>query len=145
TGVGRTLLAEAAKSVLNCSMELGGNAPFIVFDDADLETALDGAMVAKMRNAGEACTAANRFYVQDGIYDRFVAGLKQRMGAMKVGAGTEPQTECGPMITRKAVDKIEALVADATKRGAKLALGGTRHQGPGFFYPPTILTDVPRD
>ncbi|MEO5808411.1 NAD-dependent succinate-semialdehyde dehydrogenase [Devosia sp.] len=145
TGVGRTLLAEAAKTVLSCSMELGGNAPFLVFDDADLDAALDGAMVAKMRNAGEACTAANRFYVQDGIYDRFVAGLVARMGALKVGPGTDPQTECGPMITRKAVDKINALVADATTKGAKVALGGQRSEGPGFYYPPTVLTEVPAD
>jgi len=145
TGVGRTLLAEAAKSVLSCSMELGGNAPFIVFDDADLETALDGAMVAKMRNAGEACTAANRFIVQDGIYDRFAQGMAQRMAALRVGPGTDPATACGPMITRKAVDKIEALVGDALERGAQVLVGGERPQGPGFFYPPTVLVDVPRD
>ena len=145
TAIGRVLLAEAAKTVLSCSMELGGNAPFIVFDDADLAAALDGAMIAKMRNAGEACTAANRFYVQDGIYDRFAAGLVERMAALKVGAGTDPQTACGPMITRKAVDKIEALVADATKRGARILQGGTRPEGKGFFYPPTVLADVPRD
>ncbi|KKB86804.1 succinate-semialdehyde dehydrogenase [Devosia limi DSM 17137] len=145
TGIGRVLLAEAAKTVLSCSMELGGNAPFIVFDDADLEAALDGAMIAKMRNAGEACTAANRFYVQDGIYDRFAAGLSARMAALKVGAGSDPQTACGPMITRKAVDKIEALVADATTRGARILQGGVRPGGKGFFYPPTVLADLPRD
>ncbi|MDB5615586.1 MAG: NAD-dependent aldehyde dehydrogenase [Devosia sp.] len=145
TAIGRVLLAEGAKTVLSCSMELGGNAPFIVFDDADLEAALDGAMIAKMRNAGEACTAANRFYVQDGIYERFAAGLVERMAALKVGAGTDPQTACGPMITRKAVDKIEALVADATKRGARILQGGARPEGKGFFYPPTVLADVPRD
>jgi succinate-semialdehyde dehydrogenase/glutarate-semialdehyde dehydrogenase len=145
TAIGRVLLAEAARTVLSCSMELGGNAPFIVFDDADLEAALDGAMIAKMRNAGEACTAANRFYVQDGIYDRFAAGLVARMAALKVGAGTDPQTACGPMITRNAVDKIEYLVADATTRGAHVLLGGTRPQGKGFFYPPTVLAEVPRD
>ena len=110
TGVGRTLLAEAAKTVVSCSMELGGNAPFLVFDDADLNAALDGAMVAKMRNAGEACTAANRFYVQDGIHDAFVAGLAARMAAMTVGPGTDPATQCGPMITAKAVQKIDRLV-----------------------------------
>lgn len=145
TGIGRVLLAEAAKTVLSCSMELGGNAPFIVFDDADLEAAIDGAMIAKMRNAGEACTAANRFYVQDGIYDRFAQGLVERMAALAMGPGTDPATACGPMITRKAVDKIETLVADATKRGAKISQGGERPQGKGFFYPPTVLTDVPRD
>ena len=145
TGVGRVLLAEAAKTVLSCSMELGGNAPFIVFDDADLEAALDGAMIAKMRNAGEACTAANRFYVQDGIYDRFAQGLVARMAALKMGPGADPQTACGPMITRKAVDKIDALVRDATTRGASILQGGTRPEGKGFFYPPTVLGDVPRD
>ena len=145
TAIGRVLLAEAAKTVLSCSMELGGNAPFIVFDDADLEAALDGAMIAKMRNAGEACTAANRFYVQDGIYDRFAQGLVKRMAALTMGAGTDPATACGPMITRKAVDKIESLVADATIRGAKVLQGGKRVEGKGFFYPPTVLTEVPRD
>ncbi|QQR38288.1 NAD-dependent succinate-semialdehyde dehydrogenase [Devosia rhizoryzae] len=143
TGVGRTLLAEAAKTVLSCSMELGGNAPFVVFDDADLEAALDGAMVAKMRNAGEACTAANRFIVQDGIYDRFAEGLTKRMAALRVGAGTDPATACGPMITKKAVDKIESLVADAVGKGARALTGGERPQGQGFFYPPTVLVDVP--
>ncbi len=142
TPVGRLLLAEAAKAVVNCSMELGGNAPFVVFDDADLEAALDGAMVAKMRNAGEACTAANRFIVQSGIHDAFVAGLVRRMAAIKMGPGTEPATGCGPMITRKAVDKIERLVADAVTRGAQVQLGGARPAGKGFYYPPTVLTGV---
>ena len=145
TAIGRVLLAEAAKTVLSCSMELGGNAPFIVFNDADLEAALDGAMIAKMRNAGEACTAANRFYVQDGIYDRFAQGLVKRMAALTMGAGTDPATACGPMITRKAVDKIGTLVADATIRGAQVLQGGKRVEGKGFFYPPTVLTEVPRD
>jgi succinate-semialdehyde dehydrogenase/glutarate-semialdehyde dehydrogenase len=142
TGVGRTLLAEASKTILSCSMELGGNAPFVVFDDADLDAALDGAMIAKMRNAGEACTAANRFIVQDGIYDRFAEGLAKRMGALRVGAGTYISTECGPMITRKAVDKIDSLVTDAIEKGAKVLVGAKRPAGPGFFYPPTVLTNV---
>ncbi|MCX5493337.1 NAD-dependent succinate-semialdehyde dehydrogenase [Kaistia dalseonensis] len=145
TGVGRTLLAEAAKHVISCSMELGGNAPFIVFDDADLEEALDGAMIAKMRNAGEACTAANRIYVQSGIHDAFAEGLSRRMAALKVGAGREAATECGPMITRKAVDKIDRLVKDATDRGARILCGGTVPDGAGFFYLPTVLADVPPD
>jgi succinate-semialdehyde dehydrogenase/glutarate-semialdehyde dehydrogenase len=145
TGVGRTLLAEAAKTVVSCSMELGGNAPFLVFDDADLTAALDGAMVAKMRNAGEACTAANRFYVQDGIHDAFVAGLAQRMQAMKVGPGTDPATQCGPMITRKAVQKIDRLVSDAVSRGARIVTGGQPLAQDGFYYPPTVLEDVPQD
>ncbi len=145
TGIGRTLLAEAARSVVNCSMELGGNAPFIVFNDADLDSALDGAMVAKMRNAGEACTAANRFLVEDTIYDRFVYGLVERMGALKVGPGLEDGVQCGPMITRKAVEKIDMLVTDAVSRGAKVLLGGKPIAGRGFYYPPTVLADVPRN
>ena len=143
TGVGRTLLAEAAKHVISCSMELGGNAPFIVFDDADLEAALDGAMVAKMRNAGEACTAANRLYVQAGIHDAFAAGLARRMAALQVGPGVQATTECGPMITRKAVQKIDRLVRDAVGRGARVLGGGVMPDGPGYFYPPTVLTEVP--
>ena len=142
TGVGRALLAEAAKTVLNCSMELGGNAPFVVFDDADLNAALDGAMIAKMRNAGEACTAANRFIVQSGIHDRFVAGLVERMGALRMGPGTDPTTDCGPMISGKAVDKIERLVADAVSGGARVELGGLRPSRQGYYYPPTVLTRV---
>jgi succinate-semialdehyde dehydrogenase/glutarate-semialdehyde dehydrogenase len=145
TGVGRLLLAEAAKHVVSCSMELGGNAPFIVFDDADLEAALDGAMVAKMRNAGEACTAANRIYVQSGIHDAFAEGLRKRMTALKVGAGVEAATECGPMITKRAVDKIDRLVQNAVARGARVLCGGSVGSGTGFYYPPTVLCDVPAD
>lgn len=145
TAVGRTLLAEASKTVLSCSMELGGNAPLIVFDDADLESAIEGAMVAKMRNAGEACTAANRLYVQAGIYPRFVDTLTKRMEALCVGRGTDPATECGPMITAKAVAKIDGLVKDAVSRGAKVLCGGEKLSVRGFFYPPTVLTDVPAD
>jgi succinate-semialdehyde dehydrogenase/glutarate-semialdehyde dehydrogenase len=138
TAVGRTLLAEAAKTVLSCSMELGGNAPLIVFDDADLEAAIDGTMVAKMRNAGEACTAANRIYVQSGIHERFAAALTKRMAALTVGPGIDPATECGPMINARAVAKIDGLVQDAVGRGEKL-------NGKGFFYRPTVLADVPAD
>ncbi|MBX9457893.1 MAG: NAD-dependent succinate-semialdehyde dehydrogenase [Rhizobium sp.] len=145
TGVGRTLLAEAAKHVISCSMELGGNAPFIVFDDADLEAALDGVMIAKMRNAGEACTAANRIYVQSGIHDAFAEGLTRRMTALKVGQGINPETECGPMITRKAVSKIDALVQEAIFRGAEVRCGGMVTEGRGFYYPPTVLVNVPAD
>jgi succinate-semialdehyde dehydrogenase / glutarate-semialdehyde dehydrogenase len=144
TGVGRTLLAEAAKTVVSCSMELGGNAPFIVFDDADLDAAIEGAMIAKMRNAGEACTAANRFYVQDGIHDAFVAGFAARMAALTIGPGTDPTTQCGPMITAKAVQKIDLLVTDAVANGARVVTGGTPLVGNGFFYPPTVLQDVPQ-
>jgi len=145
TGVGRTLLAEAAKSVVNCSMELGGNAPFVVFDDADLSAALDGAMVAKMRNGGEACTAANRFYVQAGIHDAFVEGLTRRMAALKLGAGYDPETQCGPMITTRAVEKIDRLVSEAKARGAQATTGGTPVEGNGYYYPPTVLENVPTD
>ncbi|YBV94605.1 NAD-dependent succinate-semialdehyde dehydrogenase (plasmid) [Phyllobacteriaceae bacterium JZ32] len=145
TGVGRILLAEAAKSVVSCSMELGGNAPFLVFDDADLEAALDGAMIAKMRNAGEACTAANRFYVQAGIHDAFVRGLAERMATLRVGPGYDPATQCGPMITKDAVRKIDRLVSDAVAAGARARTGGAPLPGNGYFYPPTVLEDVPAD
>lgn len=145
TGVGRILLAEAAKSVVNCSMELGGNAPFVVFDDADLDAALDGAMVAKMRNGGEACTAANRFYVQSGIHDDFVDGMTKRMGALKLGAGYDPDTQCGPMITTGAVEKIDRLVFEAKSRGARATTGGALLPGDGYYYPPTVLENVSPD
>jgi succinate-semialdehyde dehydrogenase/glutarate-semialdehyde dehydrogenase len=145
TGVGRHLLAEAAKSVVSCSMELGGNAPFIVFDDADLEAALDGAMIAKMRNAGEACTAANRFYVQSGIHDAFVAGLTKRMAGLKIGPGYDPETQCGPMITTNAVRKIDRLVSEAIAGGARVTTGGKPLEEGGYFYPPTVLENVPVD
>ncbi|GGF73591.1 NAD-dependent succinate-semialdehyde dehydrogenase [Paracoccus acridae] len=145
TGVGRVLLAEAAKSVVSCSMELGGNAPFLVFDDADLNAALDGAMIAKMRNAGEACTAANRFYVQSGIHDAFVAGLTERMAALKVGPGTDPATQVGPMITTRAVQKIGRLVEEAVGLGARVTTGGAALPGSGFFFPPTVLDNVSPD
>ena len=143
TDVGRVLLREAADNIVNCSMELGGNAPFIVFDDANLDEALDGAMIAKMRNGGEACTAANRFYVQRALFDRFAAGLAQRMGALKVGVGYAADTACGPLVNRAAVEKVTALVTDAMAGGARALLGGTPSPGSGFFYPPTVLVGVP--
>ena len=142
TRVGRLLLREAADQVISCSMELGGNAPFIVLCDADIEAALDGAMIAKMRNGGEACTAANRFYVQRDVYPKFTAALAQRMSAIKVGPGARPDTGCGALINRAAVEKIEALVADAVGRGARVVIGGQASPGPGCFYPPTVLADV---
>lgn len=145
TAVGRTLLAVAAQTVVSCSMELGGNAPFLVFDDADLPAALDGAMIAKMRNAGEACTAANRFYVQAGIHDAFVAGLTERMAALQVGPGIKAQTQVGPMITKNAVSKIDHLVSSAIAQGARLHTGGKPLPGNGYFYPPTVLDNVPTD
>jgi len=142
TQVGRLLLREAADSVVSSSMELGGNAPFIVLDDADLDAAIEGAMIAKMRNAGEACTAANRFYVQRGIHDAFVAKLVEKMGAMKVGPGIEAATQCGAMINRKAVDKIVWLVGDAVGKGAEVRLGGQAIEGEGYFYPPSVIANV---
>ncbi len=141
TEVGRLLLREAADQVINCSMELGGNAPFLVFDDANLDDALAGAMVAKMRNGGEACTAANRFYVQRGIFDRFASGLAGRMGAMTVGPGYADGVTCGPLINRAAVEKVHGLVTAAVSAGARVLLGGA--PGEGCFYPPTVLVDVP--
>jgi succinate-semialdehyde dehydrogenase/glutarate-semialdehyde dehydrogenase len=142
TEVGRKLLHEAADTVISCSMELGGNAPFIVFDDADLDAAIEGAMVAKMRNGGEACTAANRFYVQDGIIEAFANKLAERMGAMTVGPGYAKTTQCGPVINRSALERIGGLVADATRRGAKVLTGGKQLDGDGFYFPPTVLTGV---
>jgi len=143
TAVGRKLLATAAETVLNCSMELGGNAPFIVFDDADTDEAVDGAMIAKMRNGGQACTATNRFYVQKGAAPEFTRKLIDRMAALKLGDGTDPETNLGPVITRKQADKIAGLVDGAVAQGAKVALGGARPNGKGYFYPATVLTDVP--
>jgi succinate-semialdehyde dehydrogenase / glutarate-semialdehyde dehydrogenase len=142
TEVGRLLLREAADTIVNCSMELGGNAPFLVLDDANIPEAIAGAMIAKMRNGGEACTAANRFYVQRGVYEEFTKQLVAKMAAVKLGDGCRPDTGCGALINRAAVTKIESLVADAVKRGARVLLGGTAPSGPGFFYPPTVLSDV---
>lgn len=145
TEVGRRLLHEAADTVISCSMELGGNAPFIVFDDADLEKAIDGAMLAKMRNGGEACTAANRFLVQEGILPAFAKRLSERMSALKVGPGYGADTDCGPVINGDALRRIDGLVQDAIERGATLLTGGSPVDREGFYYPPTVLTDVPTD
>lgn len=142
TEVGRTLLKEAAHNVVRPAMELGGNAPFIVFDDADLEAALDGAMIAKMRNMGEACTAANRFYVHEDIAEAFATKLASRMAALKMGNGLEEGVAVGPLVNAVTRDKVEALVKDALDKGARLLTGGKRPQGAGFFYPPTVLTAV---
>ncbi|MCP3421838.1 NAD-dependent succinate-semialdehyde dehydrogenase [Nocardioides pinisoli] len=145
TEVGRVLLRTAADSVLKCAMELGGNAPFVVLADADVEAALDGAMVAKMRNGGQACTAANRFYVHSSVHDAFVDGLIARMAAVRVGPGPDEDTECGPLINDRAVSKVDLLVRDAVQRGARAMIGGRAPEGPGSFYPPTVLVDVPAD
>jgi succinate-semialdehyde dehydrogenase / glutarate-semialdehyde dehydrogenase len=143
TEVGRLLLRTAADHVLKCAMELGGNAPFVVCEDADVEAALDGAMVAKMRNGGQACTAANRFFVAAPVHDAFVAGLVDRMGAVRVGPGTDESAQCGPLINAEAVEKVDSLVRDAVAKGARAVLGG--QPGEGCFYPPTVLVDVPPD
>jgi succinate-semialdehyde dehydrogenase/glutarate-semialdehyde dehydrogenase len=143
TSVGRHLLRQAADNVLKCSMELGGNAPFLVFDDADLDLALEGAMVAKMRNGGQACTAANRIYVQRGIHDEFARRLAERMGAMRVGPGTDASTEVGPLVDEASVRKVDSLVRDAVSQGARLLAGGQAVDGAGYYYPPTVVTNVP--
>ncbi|MFG1603326.1 NAD-dependent succinate-semialdehyde dehydrogenase [Actinoplanes sp. NPDC049265] len=145
TEVGRILLAQAAENVVNTSMELGGNAPFVVFADADLSAALDGAMIAKMRNGGEACTAANRFYVESSIASEFSAGLAARMAALRVGPGTDPSTQVGPLVNEDTVDKVDKLVTAAVSGGASVVTGGSRPDGPGFYYPPTVLTGVAPD
>jgi succinate-semialdehyde dehydrogenase/glutarate-semialdehyde dehydrogenase len=143
TEVGRSLLHQAADCVVSSSMELGGNAPFIVFDDADLDSAVAGAMVAKMRNGGEACTAANRFLVQRGIATDFGRRLAEAMGALRVGPGLEDGVQLGPLINAAGRDKVAELVDGAVGDGARIATGGIVPDGPGFFYPPTVLVDVP--
>ncbi|WP_326543410.1 NAD-dependent succinate-semialdehyde dehydrogenase [Pseudorhodoferax sp.] len=145
TEVGRILLRKAADAVINCSMELGGNAPFVVFDDADIDAAIDGAMVAKMRNGGEACTAANRFYVQRAVAAEFAQRLASRMGDLVVGDGVDPRTQCGPLVNAAAVAKVGALVDDAVRKGARILAGGRALERDGHFYLPTVLTDVPPD
>jgi succinate-semialdehyde dehydrogenase/glutarate-semialdehyde dehydrogenase len=143
TGVGRHLLRQAADNVLKCSMELGGNAPFLVFEDADLDKAIDGVMVAKMRNGGQACTAANRIYVQRGIQAEFANRLAARMAALTVGPGTDPATDLGPLVDEASVLKVDALVRDALDQGARLLTGGQLPEGDGYYYPPTVVTNVP--
>jgi succinate-semialdehyde dehydrogenase/glutarate-semialdehyde dehydrogenase len=142
TEVGRKLLAQAAENVVNTSMELGGNAPFVVFADADLDAALDGAMIAKMRNGGEACTAANRFFVETPVADEFGRRLAERMAGLRVGPGTDKDTQVGPLVNEDTVGKVDELVRAALADGATAATGGTRPDGPGFYYPPTVLTGV---
>ncbi|MGW7509936.1 NAD-dependent succinate-semialdehyde dehydrogenase [Streptomyces massasporeus] len=142
TGVGRLLLAQCADTVIRTSMELGGNAPLIVFDDADLDTAVEGTMVAKMRNMGESCCAANRIYVHTSLADEFARRLATRMAALTVGDGTEPGTDVGPLIDVTGRSKAHDLVQDAVKRGATILTGGELPEGPGCFYPPTVLTGI---
>ncbi len=145
TEIGRKLIEQSAEQVLRVSMELGGNAPFLVFGDADLDAAVEGALLAKMRNVGEACTAANRFHVHESLAEEFAARMAERMGAMKVGRGTEPDVDVGPLIDGAQRDKVAELVEDATGRGAKVLLGGARGDGPGYFYEPTVLSGVPAE
>lgn len=142
TPVGSALLKQAADNVLKTSMELGGNAPLLVFDDADLDAAVDAAMLAKFRNVGEACTAANRFFVQEGIADAFVAALTAKVDALRIGRGTEDGTTMGPLIDDRAVDKAAGLVDDAVARGARLVTGGHRVERPGTYFAPTVLDEV---
>ena len=143
TDVGRKLLHEAADNVVKPAMELGGNAPFIVFEDADLDAAIDGAMIAKMRNMGEACTSANRFYVHEKVHDEFAKKLTAKMNALRMGNGLDDGVTLGPLVNEDGRQKVMALVDDAVKKGAKVLTGGKRPDGPGFFYPATVLTDVP--
>ena len=145
TEVGRKLIAQAADNVLRVSMELGGNAPFLIFDDADLDAAVEGALIAKMRNVGEACTAANRFHVAEPVAEAFSARLAERMKALKVGRGTEDGVQVGPLIDGKAVQKVSELVADALDKGARALVGGRARDGRGYFYAPTVLSEVPDD
>ena len=142
TGVGRKLIAQAAEGVLRVSMELGGNAPFVIFEDADLDKAVDGAMQAKFRNIGQACTAANRFIVHDSVADEFARRVGERVSAMRIGRGTEDDVQIGPLIDADAVAKASGLVSDAVERGARLVTGGSAIAGEGSFFEPTVLTDV---
>jgi succinate-semialdehyde dehydrogenase/glutarate-semialdehyde dehydrogenase len=142
TEVGRKLLEQAAANILRTSMELGGNAPFLIFDDADLGAAVDGAMIAKFRNIGQACTAANRFIVHEAVADEFAARVTERVQAFKVGRGTEEGVQIGPLINADAVEKADSLVRDATERGAKVLTGGHPVDGQGTFYEPTVVTGV---
>ena len=144
TEVGRTLLKQASDAVLRTSMELGGNAPFVVFDDADLDRAVEGAMLAKMRNMGEACTAANRFLVHRSVLTEFGDRLAERMGALTVGRGTEDGVQVGPLVDAAGRDKVAELVGDAIDRGAQVLVGAEAVDGPGYFYRPTVITEVPR-
>jgi succinate-semialdehyde dehydrogenase/glutarate-semialdehyde dehydrogenase len=145
TEVGRRLIEQSAEQILRVSMELGGNAPFLVFEDADLDAAIEGAMVAKMRNVGEACTAANRFHVHESVADEFARGLAERMGALKVGRGTDADVDVGPLIDEAQRTKVTELVGDAVDRGARVLLGGEAVGDRGYFFAPTVLVGVPAD
>ncbi|HZZ91661.1 MAG TPA: NAD-dependent succinate-semialdehyde dehydrogenase [Usitatibacter sp.] len=145
TEVGRILMRQSADTIKKLSLELGGNAPFIVFDDADLDAAAEGALASKYRNAGQTCVCANRIYVQDSVYDRFAQKLAEKVKSFKVGRGTEAGVHIGPLIDAQGLAKVEEHVADAVKKGAKVVLGGKRHSLGGFFFEPTLLTEVTPD
>src|SRR3954470_17162247 len=145
TEVGRKLVEQSAGGLLRTSMELGGNAPFLVFADADVDAAVEGAVIAKMRNIGEACTAANRFHVAGGVADEFASKLAEKLGAMKVGRGTEDGVTVGPLIDGTQRGKVAELVDDATGKGAQVLVGGSKRDGAGYFFDPTVLTDVSPD
>ncbi|WP_018601908.1 NAD-dependent succinate-semialdehyde dehydrogenase [Mycobacterium sp. 155] len=145
TGVGKALVKQSADKLLRTSMELGGNAPFIVFDDADIDAAVEGAVLAKMRNGGEACTAANRFHVANSVREEFTDKLVKRMSEFTLGKGIDPASTLGPLINSSQVATVTELVSDAVSRGAKVAVGGVAPDGPGNFYPATVLTEVPPD
>jgi succinate-semialdehyde dehydrogenase/glutarate-semialdehyde dehydrogenase len=145
TQVGALLLAQAAERIINCSMELGGNAPLVVFDDADLDTAVEGSILAKMRNGGAACTAANRFFVHEKIHDKFVDAFTKRMSSLVLGDGLDPKTHVGPLVSRKEQDHVATLVDAAVAEGAKVACGGKRASDKSFGYHPTVLTNVAFD
>ena len=145
TEIGRQLMAQCAKDIKKVSLELGGNAPFIVFDDADLDKAVEGALASKFRNAGQTCVCANRLYVQDGVYDRFAEKLQQAVDKMQIGDGLTQGVTIGPLIDSKAVDKVEEHIADAVAKGARVVTGGSLHKLGGNFFQPTILVDVPGD
>ncbi len=145
TGVGKALAKQGSDQLLRLSMELGGNAPFVVFEDADVDAAVDGAMLAKMRNGGEACTAANRFHVANAVREEFTEKLVKRMSEVTLGNGLDSSASLGPLINAKQLDKVKELVDDAVSKGATVATGGEAPDGPGHFYPATVLTDVPAD
>ena len=145
TGVGKALAKQGSDKLLRLSMELGGNAPFVVFDDADVDAAVDGAILAKMRNGGEACTAANRFHVANAVREEFTEKLVKRMSEFTLGKGLDSSSTLGPLINSKQVATVEDLVSDAVSRGATVAVGGVTPGGPGNFYPATVLADVPAD
>ena len=145
TEVGRKLMEQASGQLLRLSMELGGNAPFLIFEDADLDDAVAGAMIAKMRNIGEACTSANRFYAAEPVAEAFADKLAEQMGAMKIGRGTEDDSDVGPLVDEDQRSKVEELVDDAVGKGARAVIGGHRVDGAGYFYEPTVLTEVPDD